>query len=325
MRRFFLILACFILGCQSAFSQDTLSEEEKDHAYWESVLDAYAAFVDDAVLVRENKASAEILRLHQERIARLLQHRRGRMTPGQQARFNAISARYGGREALPFAPPPLPDASPAKPAPGKANSSVQIVKLPERTFVALEEPRLSDCRPEALIETAGLPSFNPSQPVSYCAEKTDYQTFRFLLLAHIGWAPEWNAGFKAGLMHPSGWGGYGVIRMRPSLGVTTPYTLDTEDAFHGSGAYFTGHFYATAGVLKQWGRPILYAGAGYGYRSIYWQDNSGGWAKVLPRSVSGLELEAGAILPFGPVCIDAGLTTLSFRTFGFVIGAGIYF
>ena len=59
-------------------------------------------------------------------------------------------------------------------------------------------------------------------------------------------------------------------------------------------------------------RPVrLYAGAGYGLRTLCWKDADGAWARVSDRSVHGLAFDTGlVILPFrgtGPsILVGAG-------------------
>ncbi|MBR6465673.1 MAG: hypothetical protein IKS82_04480 [Bacteroidales bacterium] len=75
---------------------------------------------------------------------------------------------------------------------------------------------------------------------------------------------------------------------------------------------------------------MLYAGAGYGQRTVYWQDKSENWAKVTDRTSSGVAVEAGVIYSFlntsaRNLSLSAGINTINFKTLGFTIGIGVNF
>ena len=75
---------------------------------------------------------------------------------------------------------------------------------------------------------------------------------------------------------------------------------------------------------------MLYAGAGYGQRTVYWQDKSDNWAKVTDRTSSGIAVEAGVIYSFlntsaRNLSLSAGVHTINFKTVGFTIGIGVNF
>ena len=69
----------------------------------------------------------------------------------------------------------------------------------------------------------------------------------------------------------------------------------------------------------------LYAGAGYGGRTVLWEDASGRWAKVSDLSPSGLSADAGLLLDLGHLSLMAGLSTVSFQTLGLELGLGLLF
>ena len=69
----------------------------------------------------------------------------------------------------------------------------------------------------------------------------------------------------------------------------------------------------------------LYAGAGYGGRTVLWEDVSGRWARVSDLSPSGLCADAGLLLDYGHLSLMAGLSTISFQTLGFELGLGFLF
>ena len=75
---------------------------------------------------------------------------------------------------------------------------------------------------------------------------------------------------------------------------------------------------------------MLYAGAGYGQRTVYWQDKSDKWAKVTDRTSNGIAIEAGVISSFlntsaRNLSLSAGIHTINFKTVGFTLGLGLNF
>lgn len=75
---------------------------------------------------------------------------------------------------------------------------------------------------------------------------------------------------------------------------------------------------------------MLYAGAGYGHRTVYWQDKSDNWAKVTDRTSNGIAVEAGVIYSFlntsaRNLSLSAGVHTINFKTVGFALGIGVNF
>ena len=75
---------------------------------------------------------------------------------------------------------------------------------------------------------------------------------------------------------------------------------------------------------------MLYAGAGYGQRTVYWQDKSDNWAKVTDRTSNGIAVEAGVIYSFlntsasaRNFSLSAGIHTINFKTVGFTLGLGL--
>jgi len=75
---------------------------------------------------------------------------------------------------------------------------------------------------------------------------------------------------------------------------------------------------------------LLYAGAGYGQRTVYWQDKSDNWAKVTDRTSNGIAVEAGVIYSFlntsaRNLSLSAGVHTINFKTVGFTLGIGVNF
>lgn len=69
----------------------------------------------------------------------------------------------------------------------------------------------------------------------------------------------------------------------------------------------------------------VYAGAGYGYRKLAWEDVDGNWASVSDWSRSGFAAECGVIASWRRFAVSAGVSTISFRTVSFTCGVGLRF
>ena len=93
-----------------------------------------------------------------------------------------------------------------------------------------------------------------------------------------------------------------------------------------SGNASVSYLHTSAGVRKNFGKWFgITGGAGYGRKVVLWEDLSGEWAKVKDLSTSGVLLECGVIFDAGPVEIQAGISTVSFRTVSLEFGAGFLF
>jgi hypothetical protein len=79
----------------------------------------------------------------------------------------------------------------------------------------------------------------------------------------------------------------------------------------GAGGYY--HFIDWLGA---------YATAGYGHRSIFWEDTEGQWAQIEDLSARGVALSAGILFRWKFLCATAGISTISFQTLGVSLGVG---
>ena len=73
-----------------------------------------------------------------------------------------------------------------------------------------------------------------------------------------------------------------------------------EGYFWGSGEKNVNRHQLTLDLSYALSGPVrLYAGVGYGVRTLCWKDSDGAWARVADRSVRGLALDAGLVIsPF---------------------------
>ena len=99
----------------------------------------------------------------------------------------------------------------------------------------------------------------------------------------------------------------------------------------GSIPWFSGHtetsrLAITGGLLQRlWKTGYVYAGAGWGYRTLGWETTDGIWIKNTDHSYTGVEAELGLVLRFGGFAISAGAQTNQFKYVEANVGIGIMF
>ena len=331
VRRLFLSLS-FLLFPLLGFAQQAEVKQREEYLYWESVLDAYEAFADAREQMRGTRKSAESLREIQLRIEELLRHPKGKMTLQQQRRFNAISLLAGLPVTVPAVPEDSPQTVSAEPVRAEQPPARQVPSVKpqqaaagpsrepplERVAGQLPEGRIS-WTPRRQVSVPALPKVRPGAS----GTRPHWQ---YYILLRTGFSPKWQLGLMAGALHPSGLGCYASWRMHPAFNrqgetyvATHPEMLWTngKSSLKGQSAH--------AGLLAGKGPLVFYAGAGYGSRTVFWQDSDGAWAQIPSASVRGLSLEAGGMVELGRLCLSLGVETLAFRTFGVAAGAGISF
>ena len=99
----------------------------------------------------------------------------------------------------------------------------------------------------------------------------------------------------------------------------------------GSEVWFTGHtkntrMSLTAGGMMRLSKPLyVYAGTGYGYKTLAWETVDGAWAKNTERSYKGLEFETGVIYRYTNYAVSLGIQTNQFKFWEVNLGIGIMF
>lgn len=88
----------------------------------------------------------------------------------------------------------------------------------------------------------------------------------------------------------------------------------------------TTHYTATGGVMYRIWKPFcLYAGVGYGHRSLLWKTKEGYLAEVTGYSHKGLALEAGLNFVFNHIAFSLGINSISFSYLEGKAGIGLVF
>ena len=97
--------------------------------------------------------------------------------------------------------------------------------------------------------------------------------------------------------------------------------LDTEYSY--SGEKHTSRLGATAGMVFRIYDPLYaYAGAGYGFRNVFWQLDNGSWAKCTDDSYQGIAMDAGIMLHFKGFGFSLGVQTIGVQYLEAKIGVG---
>lgn len=82
----------------------------------------------------------------------------------------------------------------------------------------------------------------------------------------------------------------------------------------------------TGGIVQRLWKPFyLYAGVGYGTRTLVWETVGGKWGKNKDHSLEGVEAEIGGILSAEPMVFSLGLQTNSFKYLEGNLGIGVIF
>ena len=83
---------------------------------------------------------------------------------------------------------------------------------------------------------------------------------------------------------------------------------------------------AGAGLTVRIATPLrLFAGSGYGSRSLLWEDDSSRWARVDDLSVRGITAECGLLYDFHRFTAAAGISSTRFRQCSVLLGCGYSF
>lgn len=198
-----------------------------------------------------------------------------------------------------------------------------------RPYRPEELPALTNEFPEVLL--SGSDS-NASPYVCFphleVTEKHKKPSSAFLL-AEVS-APDLSYGLRFGVLKRRV-GGYASFRTnfifrRHDYSCMMDGTLANGSVIWPNGIRRRSNLSINAGVLVRtvdW--MDVYAGAGYGWRSLYWQDVGRKWAQVDDWSHRGMSVEAGAVFLYRRVAFSAGLSSISFKTVSFTMGVGLKF
>ena len=144
-----------------------------------------------------------------------------------------------------------------------------------------------------------------------------------LITPSISWAPTHTSfGVMLGILGEKG-GGF--------IHAKSDFNFITTDGEATDQMWFTGNtqksrLAITGGYMMRVAKPFyLFAGAGYGDRTLAYECNDGSLKKYPDCSVSGVEAELGAMFKFGAFCIGASAQTTMFKFYDFNAFIGVMF
>lgn len=142
--------------------------------------------------------------------------------------------------------------------------------------------------------------------------------------------PDVAYGLSIGYIHDK-WGGYlnfksNYVFSQVSYSCMSGGYISDGGRFWANGQECKSNLIVSAGGLyeiKDW--LSGYLGAGYGWRTLAWQDVDGNWAEVQDWSVRGVAVETGLVFSWKQFIGTVGVSTISFKTCSLTIGLGYKF
>ena len=179
--------------------------------------------------------------------------------------------------------------------------------------------------------------------VNISAGETNGQTFtmistikpkeprRMLVMAEVGYHPsQLSYGGMIGFVRKNG----AYVKFRSDFGSASA-DLECDDSgaltsggegtpYYKEGVTQKARLSVTAGYLRQLWKPVyLYAGAGYGSRTLAWETVEGELVKNTDHSAVGVAAELGVIGRLGKFALSVGFHTVNFKHH--TVGVGIIF
>ena len=181
--------------------------------------------------------------------------------------------------------------------------------------------------------------------VNISAGETNGQTFtmistikpkeprRMLVMAEVGYHPsQLSYGGMIGFVRKNG----AYVKFRSDFGSASA-DLECDDSgaltsggegtpYYKEGVTQKARLSVTAGYLRQLWKPVyLYAGAGYGSRTLAWETVEGELVKNTDHSAVGAAAELGVIGRLGKFDLSVGFHTVNFKHHEVTVGVGIIF
>lgn len=153
---------------------------------------------------------------------------------------------------------------------------------------------------------------------------------RTLVMPTVGIGRVMNYGIMVGIVRQ--WGGYAKVKYS-FTNQTTDATADDSGLIAGtqSKAWFTGEdaksrFSVTAGAMYRVLLPFyVYAGLGYGNKTLAWEMADGRWAEAGEHTFKGVESEVGAVYRHKDYAVSVGVENTRFKYWEANIGIAIMF
>ncbi|MBQ9410367.1 MAG: hypothetical protein IJU21_02030 [Bacteroidales bacterium] len=213
-----------------------------------------------------------------------------------------------------------------KPSPEKEAIVTQPEEQPRVSAKELE--KVEDARIYAPLDS-DVPDSLSFVPSSIAGSSTQVPPLKTTVLFTSSFSPEFMPGLIVGLGNKLG----GVLSVQTnfqtrqaSYSALSSGAREDNGYIWPSGASAVSHFSIWAGPyfsLTDW--LSIYAGGGYGFRNVYWEDTDGQWAHITDLSTNGVAISTGAIASWRHFSFTAGISTLGFATLGATFGIGLTF
>ena len=154
-----------------------------------------------------------------------------------------------------------------------------------------------------------------------------------LVMAEVGYHPsQLSDGGMIGFVRKNG----AYVKFRSDFGSASA-DLECDDSgaltsggegtpYYKEGVTQKARLSVTAGYLRQLWKPVyLYAGAGYGSRTLAWETVEGELVKNTDHSAVGVAAELGVIGRLGKFALSVGFHTVNFKHHEVTVGVGIIF
>lgn len=354
-----VILLCLMLP---AFGGISCYAAIKD---WDKILDKYEKLCESCLQMKMKAESGEkVSKVSLGRLFSSLSELRGELKSGsgsmsvsQRERFEQIRTRYSSLFGIeetqdeaekPESPPVKKEvhktisaaaSSRQQGSAGHIATRINETKVEEDTLARerlplSELPRIEDVTSiaTALASKADSLSFAAIKPYALPREAVlEQRSYSKSVSALLSTAAEGSYGAAAAIIaNDNAWGAY--IKFHSNFKpYGASYHCDSDGScdngqFWPSGDIRLSYFQTSAGVRKDLGHHFgVLAGAGYGRKTVLWEDIDNNWAMVNDQSFSGLLLECGPIVHFGPMELQISISTINFKTAALDFGVGLRF
>ncbi|MGN1211867.1 MAG: hypothetical protein ACI4TM_09280 [Candidatus Cryptobacteroides sp.] len=364
MIRICIILYSFLLipsGPTFASPERTYYLVEKD---WDKILDRYESLCNECIELKIRAEAGEKISGNSvsrligilSSLKKELKDGAGQMSDTQKQRFEGIKSHYseffGNRQGVRQEVPKRKNEQVAEENGKRQVHERKSIQKEAKTQVVvneIKEPAVMSREKEELPEThiyqnltfrnayflkqeeSSLVIAFPKPAEAISAQEGNTRALRWTIAASASFFPVFSYGVMLSIASNStGWGGY--VKFQSNFHKTSStYECLSDGSFNGGKLWPSGNSSvsktkASAGGRKLFGKHFgVYAGAGYGYQAIYWEDISGKWASVSDLCVGGVLAECGALLDFGPIELSLGVSTTAFRCTDMEISIGFRF
>lgn len=311
--RAYLLALCLLLFATASFAQERA---------WTAALSRYeficrrCASWRDAIDRGERvpKDSLQTMTLELKEVRKNLMYVLGDMSPGQRRWFEAVRDWFATGE-WPVTSGPIegaPDSSASLGMTRVASPGITGVAAPGMTGYLSFRP--SEARGEIYCKTGGDTPDSGLQPSPGKTKKK--VSCGAVACLTVGVWPDVSGGVMAGVRLDK-WcifikGRSNFTSQKTSYECNSDGTTDYGYFWSSGAKAVVNRHQVTLDVSYAIANPVsLYIGAGYGVRTLCWQDSEGSWAKVRDRSFRSVALDAGLLVhpvPRGPA---KGLTFLA--------------